>query len=72
MSDLWFGRLVATVFTFVSIFLIALVGVILYFALTGGFTVQHRERVDGIDCVVVRARLTNSIKTISCPPQVHK
>jgi hypothetical protein len=51
---------------------LALLGVVLYFAATGGINDTRRERIGGVDCVVVYNRLTGSVKAASCPVEEQR
>lgn len=48
--------------------LFALVGITIYFAATGGTNYTDHRKVDGVECIVIRDRLTNNVRSVSCPP----
>lgn len=47
---------------------LAVFGLTIYLASTGGFTATRHERIDGIDCIVVYKRVSGTIDSVSCPP----
>lgn len=49
-----------------------LVGVLIYFSLTGGNSYTTHERIGGVTCIVIRSRLTDSPREVSCPPVQSK
>lgn len=68
METEWWERIMFGALIVLGLFLAALIGVSVYFSTTGGDTYLQHKRVHGVDCIVTRDRLDNSIEQISCPP----
>ncbi len=67
----WQRALVALGVAFGALFMILVVGIVglvLYWSLNGGLHYTTHEKVDGIECIVVRNRISGSAGDVSCPP----
>lgn len=60
---------VATFFACLIAFaVLAIMVTFVYFAFTGGTTYTDHTRIGGVECIQVRNRFTNGVKSVSCPP----
>lgn len=58
------------IFVSIVVFVLAaLIAVLVYFGVTGGYKTEHIEKRDGVTCYVTRDRLTGDVEEVACAEQ---